>query len=388
LVLIGLGTCAWPYFALPVPVSETHEAQLVAVAPDLSSITVGTTPAAMVAEEKRLQAALTKATEGAAAAEAKMAAALKSSLPGPDTVIPATGNDAAAKALHAQLQAKTLAPHDLLSVGNQPTPPAAQPSVEVERLPIGAWRRLVTFLGATLVVLGFGLAALGKNFGKLVVGLDGRTSNSKTQLALWFVVVMVTYLSTLWLRFCASGNLLLGAITIPNNLLLLSGMSAFSFAGAKAITQGKQNALAAAGNTDAMKTTADQDPSLSDLVQDDFGNADFGDTQMLFVTLIAAITYLVQVFMYLGTMDLHSTVTLPDVDTTLLATFGLGQGAYLAKKAASGPATPPQAPPTHGQAGAGGGAAAPAPGAAPAGGAGAVPAPAAKPRKPRLGAEA
>ncbi|HVR10602.1 MAG TPA: hypothetical protein VMW75_21330, partial [Thermoanaerobaculia bacterium] len=350
LLLIGLGTCAWPYFALPVPVSETHEAQLVAVAPDLSSITVGTTPAAMVAEEKRLQAASTKATEdaaaaqdvarttaktaaaaaaaagsaakakeaanltseaakaaraataaaeaektavaaqkAAAAAEAKMAAALKSGLPGPDTVIPATGNDAAAKALHAQLQAKTLAPHDLLSVGNQPTPPAAQPSVEVERLPIGAWRRLVTFLGATLVVLGFGLAALGKNFGKLVVGLDGRTSNSKTQLALWFLVVMVTYLSTLWLRFCASGNLLLGAITIPNNLLLLSGMSAFSFAGAKAITQGKQNALAGAGNTDAMKTTADQDPSLSDLVQDDFGNADFGDTQMLFVTLIAAI---------------------------------------------------------------------------------------------------
>jgi hypothetical protein len=414
LILIALGTFAWPNFALPAPPPTPHEAQLVAIASDLSSITVETTPAGRAAEDAAAaeNAAQTRGKTAAAAtgaaAKANAATARKSGPPGSVSVIPATGTDPAAQALHAQLQARTLAPRDLLSIENG----ATQPYVSVETLPIRAWRRLLTLLCAALVVLTFGRAALGEDFGKLVVGLDGRISNSKTQLAIWFVTVMATYLATLWLRFCASGNLLLGAITIPSNLLLLSGMSVFSFAGAKAITQGKQAALAAAGRTDDMKAPADH-ASLSDLVQDDYHNADFGDTQMLFVTLIAAITYLTQVFIYLGAIDLHSTVTLPDVDTTLLATFGLGQGAYLAKKAASGPTTqPPPAPPPNGQAGAAGGAAAPpapapppapaaapdpgvppapaatAAGGAPAGAAAVPPQPVPRPRKLRLGAEA
>jgi hypothetical protein len=37
---------------------------------------------------------------------------------------------------------------------------------------------------------------------------------------------------------------------------------------------------------------------------------------------------------YVGAISLTATTSLPDVDTTILSTFGLGQGAYLAKKAA------------------------------------------------------
>jgi hypothetical protein len=55
---------------------------------------------------------------------------------------------------------------------------------------------------------------------------------------------------------------------------------------------------------------------------------------MLVVTFIAVATYLVLVFHFLGTIETAKAISLPDVDTTLLAAFGLGQGAYLAKKAA------------------------------------------------------
>jgi hypothetical protein len=47
---------------------------------------------------------------------------------------------------------------------------------------------------------------------------------------------------------------------------------------------------------------------------------------------MAVTVYLVQVFCFLGSIELLTVVTIPDVDTTILALFGLGQGAYLTKK--------------------------------------------------------
>ena len=72
---------------------------------------------------------------------------------------------------------------------------------------------------------------------------------------------------------------------------------------------------------------------FKDLVQNDKGDFDFGDFQMLVVTLVAVGMYLTLIFHYLGSVELLKTATLPDIDTTILASFGLGQGAYLAKKA-------------------------------------------------------
>ena len=65
------------------------------------------------------------------------------------------------------------------------------------------------------------------------------------------------------------------------------------------------------------------------------GRADLGDTQMILITLIAIATYVVTCFHQLGNLEIAPQVTLPDIDTYLLASFGIGQGAYLAKKAAS-----------------------------------------------------
>jgi hypothetical protein len=42
--------------------------------------------------------------------------------------------------------------------------------------------------------------------------------------------------------------------------------------------------------------------------------------------------HLLTVVGFLGSRELHRALTLPDVDSTVLAAFGLGQGAYLVKK--------------------------------------------------------
>jgi len=54
---------------------------------------------------------------------------------------------------------------------------------------------------------------------------------------------------------------------------------------------------------------------------------------MLVVTFITVVIYLMLVFSFLHAIAYSTSVSLPDVDTTILATFGLGQGAYLTKKA-------------------------------------------------------
>jgi|GEM_PF-2588352 len=241
--------------------------------------------------------------------------------------------------------------------------------VEAPEIPI--WQRLVTVIGAALLVWLFALAVLGKGgIAKLILGADGLYSKSKFQLVVWFGALMVVYLSALWLRFCYSCNWLIGTVNIPSNLLLLSGLSALSFAGAKAITQTKQDKVDAAvakgvpGAGDLKKQKAPNRVAnlVYDLVHDDGDFVDLGDFQMVLITLVAAVTYLVQVFMYLRVLDLSATVTLPDVDGTLLAAFGLGQGAYLMKKAASGSnpdPNPAQPAPAGGAGGGGAGAGAP-----------------------------
>jgi hypothetical protein len=54
---------------------------------------------------------------------------------------------------------------------------------------------------------------------------------------------------------------------------------------------------------------------------------------MFVVTLLAVGMFLASVFHYLSFIQTQNPSRLPDVDTTILAAFGLGQGAYLTKKA-------------------------------------------------------
>jgi hypothetical protein len=228
---------------------------------------------------------------------------------------------------------------------------------------VSEWPRTLVLVACALALLGFATVVTKGKPLKLIIGEDNRYSNSKFQVALWFWILLSTYLAIIVLRLADAGWEFFGRVSIPQNLLLLSGLSALTFGGAKAITTAKANAASAAAQANAMAAAAvvaapaaaavlaapviaektskpvGKESFLQDLLQNDSGQFDFGDFQMLVVTLIAAGMYITLFLHFVGSIQFQYTVTLPDVDTTILASFGIGQGAYLTKKAAGNPGT-------------------------------------------------
>lgn len=197
-------------------------------------------------------------------------------------------------------------------------------NLSVETQELGWWLGIGTLIGSCLTLLLVFLLFLKNGLQNLIVGTDNRYSNSKTQIVLWFFILIVTYIASIVLRGLYGGIDFVGGVSIPQNLLLLSGLSALTFVTAKGITQAKFQS--------GEKPKADKPKFPDDLFRDDGGSIDLGDFQMIVITLLAVIVYLIEVLGFLSTIEFHKVVTLPDVDTTILATFGLGQGAYLAKK--------------------------------------------------------
>lgn len=199
-------------------------------------------------------------------------------------------------------------------------------NISVRAFSVGKASRLWALLISALALLFLSWLLLQGKLGDLITGADNRYSNSKFQVILWFFILITIYLAATWLRLRYGGTDFITEVNIPPNLLLLSGLSALTFVTAKGITQGKIDSGA------VTKTVAAKPRFPFDLFHDDVGRVDMADFQMIVVTLLAVAVYLVRGFGFLESVELHSVVTLPDVDTTILATFGLGQGAYLAKK--------------------------------------------------------
>ncbi len=202
------------------------------------------------------------------------------------------------------------------------------------------WTRAIALVLAELMLLALVRLFVGQSTAALILGEDNRYSKSKFQMAVWFSVLIASYGATVTLRLLSKHPVVVGGVDIPPHLALLSGLSAFTFAAAKGITTASdQKAKVAAASGKPLGPPKTYNPGRasfpSDLVMDDDGRPDLGDFQMIVVTLLAVIVYLVAVYRFLGTLPLGARVSLPDVDTTILATFGLGQGAYLAKKAVS-----------------------------------------------------
>jgi hypothetical protein len=204
--------------------------------------------------------------------------------------------------------------------------------VEIRR-PVGAWPRMVTvilaFLGLALITA----VLTGWRPLDLIVGTDNRYSNSQTQLMLWFGAVATIYVASVVLRLVYFGWDFIGGVGLPQNLIVITGLSALSFGGAKVITAQKVDAAAGAGLPPPKPPAAARN-LLRDLIQNDLGHADLGDLQMILVTAAAVVIFGLSAFHFLGALALQPQVQLPDVDTALLSGFGLGQGAYLVKKAA------------------------------------------------------
>lgn len=231
-------------------------------------------------------------------------------------------------------------------------PPASPP------LYLTKTTRLLVLGGAALITFFLYFFASGLHPLRLIVGEDNRYSNSKFQVALWFFVLIATYIAIFALR---ARDGFIGQISIPEHLLLLSGMSAFTYAAAKGITTSKVNDALAQGIPDP-KNTAASPSLLKNLTHDDgftintvavaaadrvpgariaplrlerLPSLDLGDTQMVIVTLLSVATYLYATLHFMGDSALlHApTAKLPDVDSTILSIFGIGQGAYITKKA-------------------------------------------------------
>lgn len=195
-------------------------------------------------------------------------------------------------------------------------------------VPVGKrFRLLVMVVCGALMVLGTALFLHGHDTARLMVGADNRYSNSKFQMLLWFGVLVMSYMAAGYLRWHEGGGAFIGGINLPQNLLVLSGISTFTLAAAKGIVT---------GNIARGKITKNHNPGqpqlVADLLCDDTHQPDIADFQMTVVTLLAVAVYLIQIFHFLGNIELSKTVTIPDVDTTILATFGFSQGAYLMKK--------------------------------------------------------
>jgi hypothetical protein len=225
------------------------------------------------------------------------------------------------------------------------------------------WPRVLTILLCAAFVIGAAsLAARGSPL-KFLIGADGRYSNSQVQLALWFGVAMTMYLTTTALRVSYLGWDYLGGVAMTANVIALTGLSALTFGAAKVITAQKvetaanaaanvaavtaANAAAPAAQVIAAATTAatvaatgskenatGEHNILTDLFQNDKKEVDIGDFQMIFVAFSAMAIFALSCFNSLETLPHLVHVSLPDVDTSLLAGFGIGQGAYLVKKAA------------------------------------------------------
>jgi hypothetical protein len=207
----------------------------------------------------------------------------------------------------------------------------AQPQAAPAPVTIGRGTRVWTVVLATAILLLATLLLTGGQLASLIVGQDNRYSNSKFQMALWFAVLIVAYLSATILRWWTGGAGYLGDIAIPKYLLALSGASALTYGAAKGITNNKQAAALASGQPGKVPAAKPSFPS--DLVHNDYNQPDLGDFQMIIITLLVVAVYLAQLFHFLGTLaPLHQWISLPDVDPALLAVFGLGQGAYLTKK--------------------------------------------------------
>jgi hypothetical protein len=240
------------------------------------------------------------------------------------------------------------------SPATAPTTAAAHPTSTLAYLT--KTTRVLVLGGAALATFLLYFFASGLHPLRLIVGEDNRYSNSKFQVALWFFVLITTYIAAFALR--AKGGVI-GQISIPEHLLLLSGMSAFTYAAAKGITTSKVNDAQAQGIVDP-KNTAASPSLLKNLTHDDgssplvvapagiapgaplallnrgkLPSLDLGDTQMVIVTLLAIAAYLYTTLHFMGnsTHLYDATVKLPDVDSTILSIFGIGQGAYITKKA-------------------------------------------------------
>jgi hypothetical protein len=205
----------------------------------------------------------------------------------------------------------------------------------------------------------------------LVIGQDGRYSNSKLQAAGWMAVLLIAYVGTCWLRWRAGMSWDDATnVGLSDNLLAMAGLSAAAAAGAKLVTGTKTaNAetaprqAAAASQSPPAQAAAGQPPPAQDpaagqappaqaaagqpvlpiktmgkpnlrhdLFKNDKGEWDVGDAQMVLVAAASILLFAWNVWGTWSSLSLAGHVDLPHPTDALTFAFGGSLGGYLAKK--------------------------------------------------------
>jgi hypothetical protein len=214
--------------------------------------------------------------------------------------------------------------------------------VQITRVarPVPVLQELLALGAALAVIVAVAAVATAGRPWRFLVGDDNRMSNSQTQMALWFGVVAVVYGGALILRAWFLGWDFMGGISMTTNVLAMTGLSGLAFGAAKVVAVQKDASAAAPPPAAPAPVPAPAPagpaarPRFTDLVLNDFGAADLGDFQMILISGVATLIFACASWEFLTLVDIVKTTTLPDVDTALLGSFGIGQGAYLIKKAA------------------------------------------------------
>ena len=90
--------------------------------------------------------------------------------------------------------------------------PKAVAMIESVSRPIGGLPRLFTLALAFAMLAGIAAAVTGGRPQRFMIGIDGRYSNSQSQLVLWSATVAIVYLATLLLRVYYLGTDFIGGV--------------------------------------------------------------------------------------------------------------------------------------------------------------------------------
>lgn len=175
---------------------------------------------------------------------------------------------------------------------------------------------------------------------RLVEGFDRSTSTSKAQFFFWTIAGLFGY--TAFFLAWMHQKLILPPGVVPSFpamapwLISAVGLSGTTAVAAKGITSGYVS-------TGRIKKTSTDQPK-GGLLLDDTGFPELVKIQLMAWTAIAIGVFLSKLALQIHQGDFS---TFPDVDGTLLALLGIGQGSYVGKKLASidPPAAAPAAQP-------------------------------------------
>jgi hypothetical protein len=217
-------------------------------------------------------------------------------------------------------------------VGNDATSATDAASIKIARAKVGSLQFAEALVAGSAAAVLFACLVAGggpASIRSLLVGMDGRYSNSKVQATAWMGIIFIAFTGTCVLRLIGNMNWSDATnIGIPPNLLSMAAVSAATAGGAKIVTGSREATKNKLGSDqDQNKTT-----SLLDLFRNDSGGRDIGDAQMILVTLASIVLFAVNVGTRWKNLPLATHVDLPDASNALTYAFGGSMGGYLAKK--------------------------------------------------------